>query len=138
MSVKERVFHMVLFEAIAIVLIIPLGMLVTGEGPMEMAGLGIGLSAIAMAMNFLYNWGFDAVFGYERIKRTVRIRILHTVGFEAAMIISAFPFIMYMLDESFLTVLLLDLGGVDFFLVYAFVFNWRYDVVRHRMVTQQA
>ncbi|UTW59799.1 PACE efflux transporter [Kordiimonas sp. SCSIO 12603] len=138
MSVKERLFHMVLFEAIALLLFIPLAMLATGEGAGAMAGLSIGLSLIAMLMNFLYNWGFDIVFGHERIKRTVKIRILHTVGFEVAMIISSFPLIMYVLDKDFLTVLLLDIGGVAFFLVYAFIFNWVYDVVRHRMVTREA
>lgn len=132
MSVKDRVVHMILFEIIALAIFIPVAMLVTQQGVATMTGLGIALSLIAMAWNFVYNLGFDAAFGGERISRTFRMRLFHGAGFELGMVITSFPVLMYVLQETFLAVLIMDIGAVAFFFTYAIVFNWAYDVIRHR------
>ncbi|MGO1121061.1 PACE efflux transporter [Rhodovibrionaceae bacterium A322] len=133
MSLKERVLHMVLFEGVALLLFVPLAMFATGEGAALMTGLSVTLSLIAMVWNFVYNWGFDAVFGYDRLSRTLMMRLAHGLLFEVGMICTSLPLLMYVLKEDFWTVLALDVGAIVFFLIYAVIFNWVYDVLRYRL-----
>ena len=133
MTIKERVLHSVLFEVIALILFAPLAMLVTGKGAGTMTALSVSLSLIAMVWNFVYNWGFDGVFGTDRLSRRLPVRLCHGMCFELGLIFVSLPLLMYVLQESFLTVLAMDLGAVVFFLVYAVVFNWVYDITRDRL-----
>ncbi len=134
MSIRERILHMLIFEAIALVLLAILGVLTTGKEPLTMTGLAFTLSLIAMGWNYFYNWGFDCIFGEERISRTLQTRIIHGAGFELTLLVVTLPVMMWFLKMDFLTVLLLDLGAVAFFFLYAIIFNWVYDHIRHRMV----
>ncbi|MCV0429488.1 MAG: PACE efflux transporter [Roseibium sp.] len=133
MTVKERVLHSILFEVIALVLFVPLAMAVTGQGAGTMTALSVAMSLIAMVWNFVYNWGFDAVFGNNRLARGFSLRLFHGVCFELGLIFVSLPLLMYVLQEGFLKVLALDLGAVVFFLIYAIVFNWIYDILRNRI-----
>ena len=132
MSVKERIFHCLLFELTAILMFVPLSMWVTGEGAMSMSGLAISLSLLAMSWNYLFNVLFDRWFGYDRINRTLKVRVLHSVLFEVVLTFSAIPLIMWWTKLDLWTVILLDIGAVLFFLVFTVVFNWCYDHLRHR------
>ncbi len=131
MFTKERVIHTLLFEAFALVAMVIIGMLVMQENVATLSGLAIVLSLIAMAWNYFYNVVFDKIFGAERIARTLVTRIWHGLGFEGGLVIFTLPLMMWWLDLDFLSALLLDLGAVVFFLVYAIVFNWLYDIIRH-------
>ncbi|MBL4739650.1 MAG: PACE efflux transporter [Sneathiella sp.] len=131
MQTKERIFHMVLFEVIALSLLALLAVLFTGNDPLSMTGLAVSLSLIAMAWNFIYNIGFDHFAGADRIGRSLAKRIGHGAGFELGMIIFSFPVMMWMLKLDFWSVLMLDIGAVVFFFLYAIAFNWAYDVIRH-------
>lgn len=131
MKVSERIFHSVLFEAIALVIVTGATVLITGEKPATMLGLAITLSLIAMVWNYIYNRVFDHIFGSNRIIRSLKIRIFHGSCFELGMMIISFPVIMFVLNQDLLTVLLLDIGTVIFFLIYAVVFNWIYDIIRN-------
>ncbi|MEH6584745.1 MAG: PACE efflux transporter [Halioglobus sp.] len=137
MSTKERVFHMVLFEAIALILLTLTAVLVTGNGALKMGGLAVALSLIAMGWNYLYNLVFDKVYGSNRIERTLSTRIWHGAGFELGMLVFSFPVIMWWLQLDFLKVLIMDFGAAVFFLLYAIAFNWIYDIARHRMSQQK-
>ena len=97
-----------------------------------MTGLAVTISLIAMAWNYLFNLGFDRVYGSDRLSRTLMMRIGHGIAFEIGMLVFSFPVIMWVLQLDFWTVLVLDFGAVLFFLVYAVIFNWVYDIVRAR------
>ncbi|WP_461538816.1 PACE efflux transporter [Spongorhabdus nitratireducens] len=127
MSYKERIFHAVLFEVIALLLAIVLGSYITGKDTVSMGGIVVILSVCAMVWNYIYNWGIDHYLQIERDQRGLKFRILHSLGFECGLIFVSVPFLMWALDMPFLQVLLLDIGGVVFFLVYSLVFNWAYD-----------
>ena len=137
MSVKERIIHMLLFEVIALLIIVPVAVLATGSGTGQMTFLAVLLSLLAMFWNYAYNLMFDQVFGQDRIKRGLKLRIFHGVLFELGMILVSFPLIMWILQKDFLTVLMMDLAAVAFYLVYAIVFNWSYDQLRHRYFVGQ-
>ncbi len=130
MTTKERIFHSVLFEMIALVILIPLGSAVTGQGVAAMATTVVSLAVIAMVWNYLFNLAFDKVFGQERIHRGLGLRIFHGFSFEMGLVVFTVPFLMWHLQAGFLEVLLLDLGFIIFFLIYAIIFNWSYDQIR--------
>lgn len=136
MSFKERIFHALLFEIIALVLLTLIAVFITGNDIAEMSGLAIMLSLIAMLWNFIFNIIFDKIHGAERISRSLWIRLQHGFGFELGMLIFSFPVIMWVLQLDLLSVFLLDVGAMVFFLIYAIVFNWVYDVIRARYFLQ--
>jgi uncharacterized membrane protein len=132
MSFKERFFHALLFEVIALILLTLLAVLVTGNDMAQMSGLAIALSMIAMVWNFAFNILFDKLYGEDRINRTLGQRIQHGFGFEFGMLVFSFPVIMWVLQLDLLTVFLMDVGAMIFFLLYAIIFNWVYDISRAR------
>ncbi|NOH95841.1 PACE efflux transporter [Vibrio sp. 99-70-13A1] len=134
MSHKERILHMVLFELIALVIMAGLATYITGNGAGEMAGLALSMSLIAMGWNYLYNFGYDKVFGADRSKRTKSVRVLHGLGFELGLLVMTLPVLMWVLQLDFLTVFIMDIGLVIFFVLYAIGFNWTYDSVRTQLV----
>ncbi|MBW3696703.1 PACE efflux transporter [Vibrio sp. T187] len=136
MSHKERILHMVLFELVALILMASLATLITGNDASKMAGLALTLSLIAMVWNYVYNYGYDKAFGADRTKRNAKTRVLHGLGFELGMMLLSFPVLMWALQLDFWTVLVMDIGVVIFFVLYAIGFNWVYDVVRLKFFTQ--
>lgn len=127
MNNKERIFHAVLFEVIALVIIIPVSSIITGKQSSELAVVGIGLSLFTVVWNYFYNMGFDNVFGEERAVRALKLRIAHTAGFEGGLIFITVPTVAWFLDISILNALLLEAGFLVFFFFYATGFNWLYD-----------
>lgn len=132
MSLKERIFHALLFEAVALLLLTLLAVIITGNDVAKMSGLAIALSMIAMLWNFIFNILFDKLYGEDRYSRRLWIRIQHGFWFELGMLVFSFPVMMWVLQLDFLAVLLLDIGTMAFFLLYAIAFNWIYDITRAR------
>jgi uncharacterized membrane protein len=135
MSTNERIFHSLLFEVIALSLLIPLGSLFSGIDMGSMTGIAIGLSLIAMCWNYTYNVMFDKYFGANRIDRNLTIRLLHALVFELGLLIVTLPIIMWVLNMDFISALILDIGMIVFFMVYAITYNWCYDQAKHRIVS---
>lgn len=133
MSHKERLLHMVLFESIALILMVTLATLITGHDAAKMAGLAMTLSLLAMGWNYIFNYGYDKTFGADRAIRTVKTRILHGLGFELGLTFISLPVLMWVLKLDFWTVLMMDIGMVIFFVLYAIAFNWLYDLIRQRI-----
>jgi len=135
MSTKERIFHSLLFEVIALILLIPLGSLISNIDMKSMTGLAIGLSLTAMFWNYVYNLIFDKYFGGNRIVRSLIMRIGHAIGFEFGLLIVTLPAIMWVLNIGFINALILDMGMLIFFIVFAMMFNWCYDLAKHQLVS---
>lgn len=132
MNIKERIFHSLLFESLALGLMILAASLFTDINLPSATGLAITLSVIAMCWNYIYNLGFDHLFGHDRIRRSFKKRISHGLGFELGMILATLPIIMWVLQLDLWTAFMMDIGLVLFFLVYAIIYNWCYDIVRDR------
>ncbi|WP_298441929.1 PACE efflux transporter [uncultured Ferrimonas sp.] len=135
MNKKERIVHSVLFEVLALLMLIPLGAVMGGIDGSTMTGIAVAMSVIAMVVNYGYNLAFDKAFGDNRIERSLWLRIGHGIGFETVLLGASLPLLMWATGLDFWTVLLLDLGMVVFFLLYAIAFNYLYDIARHRLVT---
>ncbi|MEY8197784.1 MAG: PACE efflux transporter [Colwellia sp.] len=133
MTKRERVFHSLLFEVIAIGMLTLFLVNSFSQGSGEAGLLAVSTSTIAMIWNYFYNLIFDAKFGHERIGRNFNVRCLHAVGFEIGIIILTIPLIMWALDLDVISVIILDLGLMVFFLVYSLGFNYLYDHIRHKI-----
>lgn len=130
MNKQERVFHAVVFEALALAMIVPVSALITGKGTSDLAFVGIGLSLFTVVWNYYYNLMFDRMFGQDRENRTLKMRIGHTAGFEGGLIFITVPSIAWFLQITIGQALLLEAGFLVFFFFYATAFNWVYDRIQ--------
>lgn len=130
-TTADRIRHALIFEVFGLLLITPLASLATGHGLGEIGVIAVVASLVAMVWNYIYNLAFDRSMVRLRgsVAKTVPIRILHAVLFEAGLLIAVLPFIAWYLQISLLEALIMDIGIALFYLVYAYVYNWAYDRV---------
>ncbi|KZZ27461.1 hypothetical protein A3753_30935, partial [Sulfitobacter sp. HI0082] len=97
----------------------------------EIGVVTIVSASIATGWNYLYNLGFDHALRRLRgtVRKTVPIRVLHAVTFEIGLLFVLMPFIAWYLSISLMEAFLIDVSFALFYLIYAFVFNWVYDVL---------
>lgn len=127
----DRLRHVVSFEIIALSIITPLGAWLFGVPMLEMGAVGAAAALIAAGWNYLFNLGFDHALARLRgsVRKTLLLRVLHAVLFEAGLVAVLVPFVAWYLGIGLVEALLMDLALTVFFLVYAFLFNWAYDVL---------
>ncbi|MCL1126554.1 PACE efflux transporter [Shewanella surugensis] len=130
--IKSRIFHAVLFECIALMILIPASYLLTEKGSVSMSLVMAGLSLFAVIWNYVYNLIFDWKFGYDRLSRTLFIRIIHSCGFETGLILLTLPVVAYVLTISLGSAFLLEAAFFIFFFIYAIIFNWLYDIAKEK------
>ncbi|MCY1395515.1 Chlorhexidine efflux transporter [compost metagenome] len=133
-SLKERLFHAVLFELIAVIICAPLLAWAMGKPLGHMGALTLMFSAIATLWNMIFNTLFDRAQQRIGFSRTLPVRILHASLFELGLIFMLVPLAAWWLSIGLIEAFLLDIGLVLFFLPYAVAFNWSYDVLRARWV----
>lgn len=136
-SVKERFFHALCFEVLAIAICAPLGAWLLGYSLAHMGVLTLMISLIAMAWNMLFNMAFDGAQRRLGFARTLTARAVHSVLFEIGLILAVVPLAAWWLDIGLWEAFVLDIGIVLFFLPYTFVFNWTYDHARARVVARR-
>ncbi|MBC7499721.1 MAG: PACE efflux transporter [Herminiimonas sp.] len=134
-TLQRRLVHAVLFEVGALVLLVPLMSWGLGMDLLHLGSLALVLSLCAMGCNMGYNHLFEWLESRYRWKRTLVVRVGHTLGFELSFLAVALPITAWWLSMTIIEAFLLDLAFTIFFLVYAFVYNWVYDIVRARMTT---
>ena len=130
-TTRDRIRHALSFEIIGLLLVVPLGALAFAM-PMHDIGLVSLVSAtIATGWNYLFNLGFDRFMNWRHgsTAKTVPVRVLHAVLFEGGLLVLLAPFIAWYLGVSLWHALVLDVLFALFYMGYAFVFNWAYDVV---------
>ncbi len=127
----DRLRHTLLFEAIALSIVTVGGAWATGHSLFSIGTLGLIFSGLAMVWNLVYNWVFDL---WDRAHRGMAprgpgLRAVHATLFEAVLLFVGLFITAWWLGVSYWEALMLDLGFSAFFLVYAFCFNWTYDLV---------
>jgi uncharacterized membrane protein len=133
-SQAERVGHALAFEVIALVICAPLFSWIMGTTMTAMGALTLAISLIAMLWNVVYNAAFDRLQRRMGFARTLTVRLLHAVVFEAGLILVAVPLAAVWLRITLWQAFVLDIGLLAFFLPYTVVFNWAYDRLRLRFV----
>ncbi len=127
MNTIERIYQAVLFEVIALTIVVPTTVLIAGYETDKMAIAGIALSIFAMLWNYIYNIIFDKLAGYNRVGRSIAMRIIHAIAFEFGMILITLPALAWYLNITWLEATILETGFLIFILIYTFIFNWLYD-----------
>lgn len=128
-SIADRVRHAISFEIIGLAIFIPFFSWFLQKTPSDMGVIGVVSAFTATSWNFIYNWGFDlAMLRWARtLHKTIAIRVLHAILFEAGLIVLLIPFIAWYLGISLWAALVMDIAIVTFYLVFAFFFNIAYD-----------
>jgi len=128
---RDRVRHALLFEAVALAIFIPGSAMLFGQPLEHMGVIGIVSATIATLWNFIFNMGFDRALLRLRgsVRKTMALRVAHTLLFEAGLVIMLIPMIAWYLDIGLWAALLMDVAIVVFYLVYGFLFNIGYDAV---------
>lgn len=120
---------MISFELLGIV-IVSLSLRLLGFGTGTSGLVAVLSSTVAMAWNYVWTTLFEAWAARQDSQtRTVRRRIVHTLGFEGGLVLILVPLIAWVLSIPLTQALLLELGLLAFFLVYTFVFAWAFDQV---------
>ncbi|MGS0679646.1 PACE efflux transporter [Shewanella sp. 125m-7] len=133
MTFKDRIIHAILFEAIALAIIVPVASMLSGTEATSMIAVGVGLSLFTVVWNYFYNIWFDKQFGADRINRGLKVRIAHTCGFEGGLIFITVPAIAWFLELTLLQALAMEAAFLVFFFFYAVAFNWCYDNIKLRL-----
>ncbi|MEW6642029.1 MAG: PACE efflux transporter [Pseudomonadota bacterium] len=130
-SLPDRIRHAVLFEAVGLVMLVPLGAWLFGLEPHKVGVVGVAAATIATLWNFVFNLGFDHAMRHAvgHTRKSIMTRILHAGLFELGLLIMLLPPIAWYLGMTLWATLLMDLSMIGFYLAYAFGFNIAYDRV---------
>ena len=60
-------------------------------------------------------------------QRTFSWRLVHAVGFEAGLVITSLPLVMWWLGLTLLEAFLMDVIVTSFIVIYTLAFTWGYD-----------
>ncbi|AFM59999.1 PACE efflux transporter [Enterobacter cloacae subsp. dissolvens] len=133
-SFKERVFHAVIFEVTANVIIALSLAWLMNVSVLQSGSLSVISALAATAWNFVFNKFFDALQKKYAFQRTFLVRGIHAVCFETGLIITLIPVAMVMLNLTVTEAFFVEIGLVLFFLPYTMLFNWLYDYLRWTFV----
>lgn len=133
-SFKERVFHAVIFEVTANVIIALSLAWLMNVSVLQSGSLSVISALTATVWNFIFNKLFDSLQKKHQFQRTFLVRAIHAVGFETGLIISLTPVAMVMLNLTVTEAFFVEIGLVLFFLPYTMLFNWLYDYLRWTFV----
>ncbi|WP_432287658.1 PACE efflux transporter [Aminobacter sp. BA135] len=127
----DRIRHAVSFELIGLALVTPLGAWAFDMPMSDMGVVTVVSATIATIWNYLFNLGFDHLLLRVKgsVRKTLPMRVAHAILFEVGLLAVLMPFIAWYLGVSLLHALLMDASFALFYMVYAFAFNWGYDVV---------
>ena len=130
-STKDRIRQAFSFELIGILIVTPL--FAWGfNHPMGDMGILVVLGAtVATAWNYLFNLGFDHLLNWRRgdVRKTLPLRVVHAVLFEATLLVLLLPLFAWWLGVSLAAALVMEISFAAFYMFYAFVFTWGYDIL---------
>jgi uncharacterized membrane protein len=127
----DRLRHAISFELGGLALISPLGAWAFGSPVADVGVVGLACAIIATVWTYIYNLAFDAAL--KRVtggtQKSVSLRVFHAVVFELALLALLMPVIAWYLGVGLLHALAMDVAFAGAYMVYAFLFNWAYDVI---------
>ena len=127
----DRIRHAVCFEVIGLILVTPLGAWLFDKPMFDIGVLALSCATIATVWNYIYNLGFDLlmrrVLGHTR--KSPLLRVFHAVLFEGGLLVVLMPLIAWYLGVTLWQAFMMDLSFAAFYLIYAFIYNWAYDVI---------
>ena len=130
---KRRIVHALSYEIILLA-IIAIALSLIFQVPMEVTGvLGVAMAVTSVIWNMIFNHFFEKFEQKRQLTRTIKVRILHAIGFEGGLMLVTIPMVAYAMNLSLWNAILLDLGMTSCILVYTFIFQWCYDAIEQRL-----
>lgn len=127
---RRKVVQAVLYELVAVLFVAPVLALAFDTGLAHSGALALLLSLLALSWNMLFNSLFERWEARQRQRtRTLRRRLLHAVGFEGGLTLLVVPVMAWWLQIGWWQALVADIGLLAFFFVYAFAFQWAFDLL---------
>lgn len=130
-NTRDRIFQSILFELIALTITIPVGAMLFGVPLGDFGLVAAVCTTFAMLWTYAFNLGFDHAMLWltGSTQKSLRVRIGHAILFEVGLVSLLVPFIAWYLGVTIWEALVLDVALAGFYLVYAFVFYWVYDII---------
>ena len=126
---SRRIVHALSYEIILLI-IIAIALSYIFQMPMEVTGtLGVAMAVTSVIWNMLFNHYFEKIEAKHQLKRTIKVRIAHAIGFEGGLMLATIPMVAYALEMSLWQAILTDLSLTLCILVYTFIFQWCYDSI---------
>ncbi len=99
--------------------------------PAKSSGLlSVMISILAMGWNMLFNTIFERWEAKQKdYRRTLKRRIVHTLGFEGGLTVILVPTLAIWLKISLWEAFVTDIALLIFFLFYSFIFQWLFERV---------
>ena len=120
---SRRIVHALSYEIILLV-IIAIALSYIFQLPMEVTGtLGVAMAVTSVVWNMLFNHYFEKIEAKHQLKRTIKVRIAHAIGFEGGLMLATIPMVAYALEMSLWQAILTDLSLTLCILVYTFIFQ---------------
>jgi len=129
-STRERIFHAVLFELLANIIIALFLAYVLQVSLLQSGMLSLISALTATVWNFIFNKIFDGLQRRYAFERSLLLRVLHAVAFEIGLIVTLTPVAMLLLNLPLIDAFFVEIGLVLFFLPYTLAYNWLYDWFR--------
>ncbi|WP_151829927.1 chlorhexidine efflux PACE transporter AceI [Acinetobacter ursingii] len=130
---KRRIIHALSYEVILLV-IIAIAFSFIFDVPMEVTGsLDIAMAVTSVVWNMIFNHFFEKFEHKHQLKRTIKVRILHAIGFEGGLMLATIPMVAYAMNMSIWQAIVLDFGLTMCILIYTFIFQWCYDHLEMRL-----
>lgn len=125
---KRRITYVTLFEIFAILLSTLILMVLSGGDAQQSLPVAIIVSAIAVIWNYVYNVIFESWEARNQVMdRTIRIRIIHAIGFEIGLLVFTLPLYMLWYSVGLWTAFTMVAALLVFFLCYTFIFTLIFD-----------
>lgn len=127
----DRIRHTMGFELIGLAICVPVAVLLFDIQAHQAGGLAVAASLIAAGWNYLYNLAFDRIMASRlgRLEKTWGERVIHALGFEGGLMLLVLPLAAWWLSITLWQALLIDIGFIVLYVVYAFFYNLAYDKV---------
>ena len=128
-SFPDRIRQAVSFELIGLFLVTPLGALAFAMPLFDIGVVALFGATLATVWNYVFNLGFDHALLRRTgsARKTMRLRVLHALLFEAGLLALLIPFIAWYLGVGLWLAFTMDVAFAGFYIVYTFVFTWAYD-----------
>lgn len=129
-STADRIRQALSFEFIGILIVTPLFAWVFNHTKGEMGALVLLGATAATIWNYIFNLAFDHVLNWRRgdVRKTMPLRFV-AVLFEATLLALLLPLFAWRRDVSLIAALVMEISFATFYMGYALVFIWCYDIL---------
>lgn len=132
MNHRLRVINVLVFEALAIFIIMPLFSFIFDKPMSSIGFIAVITSIIAMLINYFFNLYFDKFFKSSGKIHKYKL-LVRTILFQVTMLSFFIPFVMFMLDFNFYQSLTYNISGSLFFMLYFYIYNYLFERIVNKL-----